>query len=143
MSKHRVWQLFIAPGEEDEPLPIDSSPWHNGRIVRIPKEHWQLILNFAAYFDQEKTQKLDDYSYAPDNNEYDYIYASQEELESLLVFMEELNHQIELAPPLVPEATEEIPDEYENEEHIRTLKAVASVFRESIRLQQPFRAWID
>ena len=143
MGKSRQWQIFVAPGEETDPLPIEISPWHDERWVHIPKEHWNLILNFAEALDQNKAEQLDTYSWAADDNEYDYIYASTETLESLLVFMEELGRKIELAEPLVPEATEEVPDEYVNEEHIRMLKAVASVFRESIRLRQPFRAWVD
>lgn len=143
MGKSRQWQVFVAPGEKTDPLPIESSPWHDERWVRIPKEHWNLILCFAEALDQNKAGKLDTYSWAADNNEYDYIYAPTEELESLLVFMEEVGRKIELADPLVPEATEEVLDEYVNEEHVRMLNAVASVFRESIRLRHPFRAWVD
>lgn len=143
MARSRQWQVFVAPGEETDPLPIESSPWHDERWVHIPKEHWNLILSFAKSLDSDKAEKLDVYSWATDNNEYDYIYASAEELESLLVFMKELGRKIELAEPLVPEATEEVPDEYVNEEHVRMLNAVAAVFQESIRLRQPFRAWVD
>ena len=143
MGRSRQWQVFVAPGEETDQLPIEPSPWHDERWVRIPKEHWSLILSFAESLNQDKAEKLDAYSWATDNNEYNYIYVSTQELESLLVFMEELGRKIELADPLVPEATEEVPDEYVNEEHVRMLNAVAAVFQESIRLHQPFRAWVD
>jgi|SRR6476661_10187962 len=143
MGRSRQWQVFVAPGEETDQLLIEPSPWHDERWVRIPKEHWNLILCFAESLDQDKAEKLDAYSWAADNNEYDNIYASTEELEQLLVFIEELSRKIELADPLVPEATEEVPDEYVNEEHMRMLNAVAAVFRESIRLRQPFRAWVE
>jgi hypothetical protein len=143
MGRSRQWQVFVAPGEETDQLPIEPSPWHDERWVRIPKEHWNLILGFGESLDQDKAEKLDAYSWAADNNEYDNIYASTEELEQLLVFIEELSRKIELADPLVPEATEEVPEEYVNEEHMRMLNAVAAVFRESIRLRQPFRAWVD
>jgi hypothetical protein len=143
MSRRRQWQVFVAPGEETDELLIEPSPWHDERWVHIPKEHWNLILHFAESLDQDKAEKLDAYSWAADNNEYNNIYLSKEELEQLLVFIEELSRKIELADPLVPEATEEVPDEYVNEEHVRMLNAVAAVFRESIRLRQPFRAWVD
>jgi hypothetical protein len=143
MSRRRQWQVFVAPGEETDELLIEPSPWHDERWVHIPKEHWNLILHFAESLDQDKAEKLDAYSWAADNNEYNNIYVSKEELEQLLVFIEELSRKIELADPLVPEATEEVPDEYVNEEHVRMLNAVAAVFRESIRLRQPFRAWVD
>jgi hypothetical protein len=143
MGRSRQWQVFVAPGEETDQLPIEPSPWHDERWVRIPKEHWNLILRFGESLDQDKAEKLDAYSWAADNNEYDNIYASTEELEQLLIFIEELSRKIELADPLVPEATEEVPDEYVNEEHMRMLNAVVTVFRESIRLRQPFRAWVE
>lgn len=143
MSRRRQWQVFVAPGEETDELLIEPSPWHDERWVHIPKEHWNLILHFAESLDQDKAEKLDAYSWAADNNEYNNIYVSKEELEQLLVFIEELSRKIELADPLVPEATEEVPDKYVNEEHIRMLNAVAAVFRESIRLQQPFRVWVN
>jgi hypothetical protein len=143
MGRSRQWQVFVAPGEETDQLPIEPSPWHDERWVRIPKEHWNLILRFGESLDPDKAEKLDAYSWAADNNEYDNIYASTEELEQLLIFIEELSRKIELADPLVPEATEEVPDEYVNEEHMRMLNAVVTVFRESIRLRQPFRAWVE
>jgi hypothetical protein len=143
MGRSRQWQVFVAPGEETDQLPIEPSPWHDERWVRIPKEHWNLILRFGESLDQDKAEKLDAYSWAADNNEYDNIYASTEELEQLVIFIEELSRKIELADPLVPEATEEVPDEYVNEEHMRMLNAVVTVFRESIRLRQPFRAWVE
>jgi hypothetical protein len=49
--------------------------------------------------------------------------------------------EIEHAEPLVPKATDEIPDRFINEEHVRMLNAVTAVIRESMRLNQPFRAW--
>lgn len=143
MSKSRQWQIFVAPGEETTPLPLESSPWHDERWVRIPKEHWDLILDFARSRDAEKAKKLASFSWAADDNEYDYIYASTQELISLVAFLEELGREIELADPLVPEATEEIPDAFVNEEHVRMVNAIATVFREAIRLQQPFQAWVD
>ena len=139
----RSWQIFVAPGEETKPLPIESSPWYDERWVTIPKEHWDLILDFGEHFDAQSTEKLRSFSYAGDNNPNDYIYASQEEVESLILFLGDLANEIRHSPPLVPEATKEVPDEYVNEEHVRMLKAVATVFRESLCLQQPFRAWIE
>lgn len=141
MSRRR--QKFVAPGHEDEPLPTDPSPWHSGRWVRLFKEHWDLILDFAAKLDQVQAGKIRSLSCAADDNEMDYVYASREELESLLRFMATLASAIERAEPLVPEATDDIPDRYPNEEHVRMLIAVAAVFREAVRLGQPFRAWSE
>ena len=139
----RSWQIFVAPGAETEPLPLVGSPWHDERWVTIPREHWHLILDFADHLDAEKTEKLRSFSYAADGNSSDHIRASPEELESSLQFLDALANEIGRSPPLVPEATEEVPDEYVNEEHVRMLSAVGTVLRESLRLQQPFRAWVE
>lgn len=139
----RLWQEFVAPGPEAQQLPIEPSPWHRGRWVRIPKVHWDLILEFGARFDEASAARLDAFSKAADDNEMDYVYASQEELQSLIQFIETLAAQIERAEPLVLEATVEIPDTYTNEEHVRMLNAAAAVFREAIRSKQPFRAWSE
>jgi hypothetical protein len=73
----------------------------------------------------------------------DYVDCSHEELEQVLQFVDRLSREIERAEPLVPVATDEVPDRYPNEEHVRMLNAVAAVFRESMRVGQPFRAWSE
>jgi hypothetical protein len=143
MSGSRQWQMFVAPGEENDELPIAASPWHDERWVRIPKEHWGLILDFATNFDQLQAQRLDACSWAADNNTLDYIQISIDELKQLVIFMEGLIYELSKADSLVPNATEEIPDALENEEHMRMLEAVIAVFKETIRLEEPFRAWVD
>ena len=137
----RSWQIFVAPGEDSQQLPIDSSPWHDERWVNIPLEHWELILDFADTIDSLNAQKLRSLSFPNEENEYSYIYVSLELLKEILLFMEKLADKIKKASPLVPYPTEEIPDEYTNEEHIRMLNAVGAVFQETIKLKQPFRAW--
>ncbi|WP_019867403.1 hypothetical protein [Methylovulum miyakonense] len=139
----RSWQIFVAPGQDTDTLPLENSPWHDERWVTLPKEHWDLILDFGEHLDANNTERLRSFSCSENNDPNDYIYALPEELETLVKFIENLADQISHSPPLVPEATEEIPDEYVNEEHVRMLKAVASVFRESLRLHQHFRAWIE
>lgn len=139
----RRWQKFVAPGGEDEPLPTAPSPWHSGRWVRLFQEHWDLIVDFAAKLDEASAAKIRSLSWAADDNEMDYIYAPRGELESVLRFMFRLASEIERAEPLVLEATDDIPDRYPNDEHLRMLSAVAAVFQEAIRLAEPFRAWSE
>jgi hypothetical protein len=143
MSRSRQWQIFVAPGEELDPLPIASSPWHDERWVRIPKEHWSVILDFAASFSQNIAEKLDACTWAADNNENDIIDISQEDTNVLVEFLENLRHEIEISAPLMPEATDEVPDAFVNEEYVRMLDAVVAVFRESCRQKKPFRAWVE
>jgi hypothetical protein len=137
----RRWQKFVAPGPENEELPTDPSPWHSGRWARVPQEHWDLIIDFAERLDPDKSNMLRALSWAVDDNEMDYIDISAEDLTALLPFLTQLAVEIEHAEPLVPKATDEIPDRFINEEHVRMLNAVTAVIRESMRLNQPFRAW--
>ena len=139
----RPWQVFVAPGPDSQALPTTPSPWHSGRWVRIPREHWELILDFGNEIDNHLAHRLRYLSYAADDNEMDYVYASQEELETLLLFVKRLANEIERAEPLITMVTDEVPDMYPNEEHARMLKCVEAVFRESMRLSQPFRAWSE
>lgn len=139
----RPWQKFVAPGPDGLPLPIAESPWHSNRWVRIPYEHWNLIIDFASRLDIASAECLRSLSWATDDNEMDYIDCSSAELERMLDFVNHLSREIEHAPPLVPEATNVIPDRYPNDEHVRMLSAIAAVFQESIRRNQPFRAWSE
>lgn len=47
------------------------------------------------------------------------------------------------APPLVPEPTEEFPEDFPNDEHVRMLQVVAVVLAEAKRLGQPFEGDVD
>ncbi len=137
------FQNFVAPGEDQAPLPLEPSPWHDMRLVTVPREHWELILQLGVSVDAAKAKQLDGYSLAADYNAECFVHAAYEELETVVEFMRDLARRIEVAAPLVPQATEEVPDELENEEHVRMLQAVIAVFEEAIRQSQPFRAWID
>jgi hypothetical protein len=138
----RAWQVFIAPdADAAASLPVAASPWHSGRETRIPREHWELVLDFGAGFDPDQAQALRDMSWsrAPDST----VQVSTDALRSAAAFLERLQAAVLKAEPLVPVATEDIPDEYENEEHARMLAAVDAVLRESLRTGQPFKAWVE
>jgi hypothetical protein len=139
----RSWQIFVAPGEENEPLPISVSPWHSERRASLPLEHWNLILDFIEQYDRKSAERLRMLSRAVDDNDDDFVNASPEDLSELSKRMEVWMKKIKQAPPLVEAVSEDIPDRYVNEEHARMLEAVAAVFREALRLEKPFRAWID
>ena len=73
----------------------------------------------------------------------DLIVTSAEDRELLTSFIDRLKTAIEQSAPLVPEATEDVPDRFENEEHVRMQDAVAAVLTESTRLAEPIRAWSE
>jgi hypothetical protein len=135
----RLGQLFIAPGPEDDPLPIPPSAWHTGRTVRLPMEQWEVILDFAEKVSLEKTELLRKYAY-PEGGR---ILPPPEALDAVLAFIAELQEAILKAPPLVPEITEVLLEDYTNDEHVRMLQAVAAVLSEARRLQQPFEGDVD
>lgn len=143
INMDRLWQIFVAPGDKDQPLSIEGSPWHLDRWVRIPREHWDVILNFAKELDLEKGELLVLCSASLDDNDNDYVHVPNKVLEDIIHFIEKLSQAITVAPPLVPQPTEDIPDDYINEEHVRMLTAVSEVLKESLLLQQPFRAWVE
>ncbi len=132
-------QLFLAPGADDAALPIAASPWHLGRLVALPMEHWEVILAFAAEVDESDAEMLRELSYRPPEEPL----PTEEELEAVTEFLREVQHHIKKAPPLVPEVTEEIPENFENEEHVRMIDAVIAVFEEAKRRQLPFEAAAD
>ena len=139
----RLWQVFVAPGEDDAPLPLPSSPWHTGRMARIPHEHWLLVIAFAATMNQAMSDELDSISRALDNNPDDEIPVTFERLGALTSFMRRLSSAVRTAPALVPKATDEIADELTNDEHARMIDAVASVLEEANTVRRPFRAWVE
>jgi hypothetical protein len=135
----RLGQLFIAPGPEDEPLPIPESPWHAGRTVWLPMEHWQVIVQHAEQLDAERAALLRRYAYPPERR----LLLPPQELDAALHFIGELAGSILAAAPLVPEVSEEFPEDYTNVEHARMLEAVAAVLREARRRGEPFEADAD
>jgi hypothetical protein len=130
----RLKQLFIAPGPEDDELPIAPSAWHDGPYVTIPMEHWEVILDFAEKLDSEKTQRLRDYSYPTDR----CVLPHAEEHEVMMKFIRYLQGELLGAPPLVPEPNALFPENFPNEDHAQMLEAVAAVLVEAQRLGLPF-----
>jgi hypothetical protein len=139
MGKRR-YQIFAAPGE-DVPLPVAPSPWHLGRRVRLFLEHWQLLLKFAATVNPSAAGLLEQSS-TPESHD-DRVELSDELLDRLSTFLDELLDALQGAPPLVPAPTEEILEDYTNDEYGRMLAALKAVIAESRRLGLPFEAWIE
>lgn len=139
----RMWQMFVAPGPEDEPLPAEPLPWVEERSVILPREQWVVILDFARRFNEALTEKLSAYSLPVRAYDDDDMRVPREEAEELIQFMNHIAEEIEKADPLVPEPTEEIPDAFGNEEHARMVRAVAAVYSEALRRDEPFRAWVE
>jgi len=102
-------------------------------------EHWDVILDFAEKLNPEKAQRLRAYSYPKGGR----ILPVREELDAMLAFIQVLEDAIDKAPPLVPMRTEDFPEPFPNDEHVRMLQAVAAVLTEAKRLGQPFEGDAD
>lgn len=138
----RPWQIFAAPGEDAEDLPIPPSPWHIERWAKLPQEHWWLILDVAARYHAGYARRLHELSSGSNANDQDEIIVARAELAVLIDFLDQIAAIVAVADPLVPYPTDDIPDAYYNTEHVRMIQAVIAVFQESIRLGSPYRVWI-
>lgn len=135
----RLGQVFTAPGPEEEDLPIPPSAWHSGREVRIPMEHWEVILDFAEKLDAEKTRILRHYAYPSGG----WILPPADELNKMTSFIANLQEELLKAPSLVPEASSLFPENFSNKEHVRMLHAVIAVLMEANKLGLPFEGNVD
>jgi hypothetical protein len=143
----RPWQVFVAPPDAQSlaalpALPIPASPWHLEREARLPLEHWRLLLDFGRSLNLEDVELLASW-WGTGVLRTDEIHASAEELQRVVALLASIADRLRASPPLVSEPTDGVPEDYSNEEYCRMLEAVAAVLREALRLQRPFRAWVD
>ena len=136
-------QVFVAPGDDDDRLPIPESPWHTGRWVHLPRENWELVLDFADSLESVGGALLRRISRAPSPSTQDAVALGSQELRILHTFLGDLERSVEAAAPLIGEPTAAVPDAYTNEEHARMIRAVWAVVGEALLSAQPFRAWIE
>ena len=135
----RRWQVFIAPGEEGEELPIPESPWHVSRQARMPSEHWEVIIEFAEKNLPGLGELLESASYFDE----DYSGWSSEKTQTMYEGLKQLCILIDKSEPLTPEVSNEIPEDYTNQEHIRMIEAVIAVIEESRKMGEMFDSYID
>ncbi|GAB4211016.1 MAG: hypothetical protein OHK0022_45060 [Roseiflexaceae bacterium] len=134
------WRIFQAPGEEDLSLPADGSSWHLGRQVKMLDGHWNTIIQFASSIDQEKAEQLDMLAQSRDDSE---PALDIEKVRSLLPFTETVLYGLRQLGSNAIEPGEDDPDSFEANVYVDILNAVKSVFEESIRLNEPFQAWLE
>jgi hypothetical protein len=134
----RLWQTFVAPGTG--PIAGGEAPWFaDDRVVRLPDEHWQLILDFAASLDPAAAAQLREYSLPEDGRCLPDTLCG----EKMIRFLDMLQAALLAGPRLSPFVSDEIPDDYEREQHQAMVLAVQLIFREALHLGEPFRAWVD
>jgi hypothetical protein len=134
----RRYQSFVAPGDEDLSLPIESSPWHVGRATYIPAEHWEILLDFVhknlpGYGDLfEKASYLD-------GNFSDWSTDKEMRFRTGL---EKLCKILKNTKDLTNEATTDIYEYYPNSEYLEMITAIIAVIDESLRLSDFFDSYV-
>lgn len=132
-------QVFVAPGDEDMPLPIEKSPWHFDRDTYIPGEHWDIITEFALIKMPEFGELLEEASYL----DGDFSNWSEDKTHKLYEGLQQLCALIIKSEPLTPEITDEIPENYGSEDHVDMIRAVMAVIEESQRIGEMFDSYMD
>jgi hypothetical protein len=138
--KTRNFQVFVAPGSEDAELPLDSSPWHVRRWVRLPYEHWALILDYASTIDPNKAAILDRLSRLGASNMASH---SANEMKEMAEFLRRLSALLPATRPLVEQAAGVLPKNHPNEEHARMCDAVAAVMPAGAETGNSIRSWVE
>ena len=132
-------QVFVAPGDEDMPLPIKKSPWYIGRATYIPGEHWDKIIEFAQEKMPEFGELLEEGSYLDGDfsNWTDYkTYKLHNGLQQLCQLI--LNSE-----DITPEIIDEILENHSPIDHVNMIKAVLAVIEESQRMGEMFDSYND
>lgn len=135
----RRWQVFIAPGDDEQELSIPESPWHVYREARMPLEHWEVITEFAEKNIPELGKLLESASYLDE----DYSKWSDAKTQRMYEGLKKLCVLIAQSEPLTPEITDKILEDHPPEAHIKMIKAVLAVIEESQRMGEMFDSYID
>lgn len=132
-------QYFIAPGDEDQDLPIASSPWHIGRYVHLPAEHWEILTEFTRIHSSEYRDIFKEASYL----DGDFSNWSMEKVTEFRHGLLRLKSLLNESEDLAYELTDEVYEDYPNSEYIRMIDAIIAVVDESIKSSESFDSYIN
>ncbi len=142
MQNDMQYQVFIAPGEDNEKLSLPASPWVDGLWVRIPKEAWNSIVEYIQAKDPDIASSLEAISFAKDNNPQDEISIEPKQVEELAAHLLRIKSEIEdnrrFEEIIMNDADIYLLEEYQN-----MLSAVIAVLEISMKRSKPFRAFVD
>jgi hypothetical protein len=132
-------QYFIAPGDEDQDLPIASSPWHVGRYVRLPAEHWEILTEIIETHFPEYKELFKKASYL----DGDFSDWSMERVIEFRNGLLKLSLILSESKDLEYELTDEIFEDYPNSEYIRMIDAIIAVVNESLECSESFDSYVN
>jgi hypothetical protein len=131
------YQCFVAPGDDDLPLPIPKTRWHVERSTYIPAEHWEFLVQYAQEHLGEEAQLMEEASYLNG----DYSHWSKEKSVQFRQVLERLCSLLGIVKDLMFKDSDEL--YYENSEYIKMLQAVIAVVDESLKASEFFDAYVD
>jgi hypothetical protein len=135
----RRHQRFVAPGEEELSLSIPKSPWHLERRVRIPVEHWELLLELAH-------EKLPEYGNLIKKASYldgDFSDWSMGKTADLRIALEKLCLILSQSENFTYKDVDEVYEDYPNDSYIRMIQAIIAVVDESLKIKEFFDSYVD
>jgi hypothetical protein len=135
----RRHQRFVAPGEEGLSLSIPKSPWHLERRVRIPAEHWELLIEFAQKRIPEYGDLIEKASYL----DGDFSEWSMQKTADLRVALEKLCLILSQSENFTYKDADEVYEDYPNEVYIEMIQAIIAVVDESLKLSEFFDSYVD
>jgi hypothetical protein len=135
----RRYQRFLAPGKEELPLPIPESPWHLERRVRIPAEHWELLIEFA----QEKIPEYGDLIEKASCLDGDFSKWSMKKTADLHTALENLCLTLSQSENFTYKGIDEIYEDYPNDVYISMIQAIIAVVDESLKTSKFFDSYVD
>lgn len=140
----RQWQYFAAPKTENDTVTHEESPWLQGRMARIPREDWLLILEFGAQIDPKTAAALLTNSYSLEvPSGIAKIQLSSREIDTWITFLEDISARLLHSASLIPHPSETYPEDYTNLELSNMVRAVIFILKESQRADQPLHAWVE
>ncbi|MFE7042051.1 hypothetical protein ACFU9X_22180 [Streptomyces atratus] len=134
-------QVFEAPGDPEEPLPITYEGWTFERSVLLPLWDWYLILDEARKRDKELGSLLIDASGSADPRAEVAKTIPVERYGSLMEFIERLADEFARGVDLAGVQAELDLGDYDSSIYAEFLRATAAVLKEAHRLDAPFRSW--
>jgi hypothetical protein len=135
----RRYQNFVAPGNEEIELPIPKSRWHVGRLACIPREHWELLIEFASKKMPEYEDLFEKASYL-DGNFSDW---SEQKTLRFRTALEKLCSILSESNDFTYKDTDEVYEDYSNDAYIRMIQAIISVINESLKASEFFDSYVD
>lgn len=110
-----------------------------GRLACIPREHWELLIEFA-------NKKLPEYGDLIEKASYldgDFSKWSMKKTADLHTALEKLCLTLSQSENFTYNDVDEVYEDYPNESYIRMIQAIIAVLKESLKAEEFFDSYVD